>query len=125
MHGALAHGPCTRKVWMLTREPAACQASSDLTRHHVCTHVYVQRGYGLDQMPFEEHFVHACVYACWLQAVLRETSWYLAIMMVLMFAFACAFYTVFRDDDQAGFNSLPLSMLTMLVSHVHAECADA
>lgn len=55
-----------------------------------------------------------------LQAVLRETSWYLAIMTILMFAYACAFYTVFKDDNKASFDSLPLSMLTMLVSPVHA-----
>ncbi|PNH09915.1 hypothetical protein TSOC_003389 [Tetrabaena socialis] len=50
-----------------------------------------------------------------LQAVSREVGWYVAVLLLLMWGFACAFYTIFRSDPAAdSFGSLPMSVLTML-----------
>ncbi|KAG2492134.1 hypothetical protein HYH03_009625 [Edaphochlamys debaryana] len=50
-----------------------------------------------------------------LQVVGREVAWYVALLLLLMWGFACSFYTLFRTDDKVdGFESLPLSLVTML-----------
>ncbi|GLC47485.1 hypothetical protein PLESTB_000891500 [Pleodorina starrii] len=51
-----------------------------------------------------------------LQTVVSEVGWYVAVLLLLMWGFACAFFTIFREDEEAAdsFQSLPLSLLTML-----------
>ncbi len=51
-----------------------------------------------------------------LQAVLGEVGWYVAVLLLLMWGFACAFFTIFKEDGAAedSFASLPLALLTML-----------
>ncbi|GFR52328.1 hypothetical protein Agub_g14867, partial [Astrephomene gubernaculifera] len=33
-----------------------------------------------------------------LETVIREVGWFLAVLLLFMWGFACAFFTIFRDD---------------------------